>query len=76
MPWLVLRAVVRDVHDALSSNFQFPYLFFFFFVLSFFLHTNYPGNTYIGKSTILSLVERFYDPSAGSITLDGVDIKL
>ena len=74
MPWLVLLAVVRDLHDALSSNFQFPYLFFFFYVLSFFLIQT--TRVYIGKSTILSLVERFYDPSAGSITLDGVDIKL
>jgi ABC-type siderophore export system fused ATPase/permease subunit len=74
VPWLVLRAVVRDVHDALSSNFQFPYLFFFSYVLSFFFIQT--TRVYIGKSTILSLVERFYDPSAGSITLDGVDIKL
>lgn len=28
-----------------------------------------------GKSTIISLVERFYDPLAGSVTLDGVDLK-
>jgi ATP-binding cassette subfamily B (MDR/TAP) protein 1 len=28
-----------------------------------------------GKSTIISLVERFYDPLAGSVCLDGVDIR-
>lgn len=28
-----------------------------------------------GKSTIISLVERFYDPTAGSIKLDGVDLR-
>ena len=28
-----------------------------------------------GKSTIVSLVERFYDPLQGTVTLDGVDIK-
>lgn len=28
-----------------------------------------------GKSTIVSLVERFYDPISGTIRLDGVDIK-
>ena len=28
-----------------------------------------------GKSTIISLVERFYDPLSGSVKLDGVDIK-
>ncbi|KAF8987321.1 hypothetical protein BDQ17DRAFT_572176 [Cyathus striatus] len=28
-----------------------------------------------GKSTVISLVERFYDPSAGTIKLDGVNLK-
>ncbi|WVR08476.1 hypothetical protein IAU60_005531 [Kwoniella sp. DSM 27419] len=28
-----------------------------------------------GKSTVVSLVERFYDPIQGSVKLDGVDIK-
>ncbi|KAF8895324.1 P-loop containing nucleoside triphosphate hydrolase protein [Infundibulicybe gibba] len=28
-----------------------------------------------GKSTIVSLVERFYDPLSGSVKLDGVDLK-
>jgi len=28
-----------------------------------------------GKSTIVSLIERFYDPDSGSVTLDGTDIR-
>lgn len=28
-----------------------------------------------GKSTLLALVARFYDPAAGRITLDGVDVR-
>ena len=33
------------------------------------------GGTGAGKSTLLSLVPRFYDPTTGSITLDGRDIR-
>ena len=28
-----------------------------------------------GKSTIIQLIERFYDPTAGSVLLDGADLK-
>ena len=33
------------------------------------------GPTGAGKSTMISLLPRFYDPSAGRITLDGVDLR-
>ena len=33
------------------------------------------GGTGAGKSTLLSLVPRFYDPTTGSITLEGRDIR-
>src|SRR6266581_835283 len=33
------------------------------------------GGTGAGKSTLLSLVPRFYDPTSGSIMLDGRDIR-
>jgi ATP-binding cassette, subfamily B, bacterial len=33
------------------------------------------GTTGAGKSTIAKLVSRFYDPTAGTITLDSVDLK-
>lgn len=33
------------------------------------------GPTGVGKTTIVSLLERFYDPQSGSIKIDGIDIK-
>ena len=33
------------------------------------------GATGVGKSTIVSLMERFYDPVCGSVLLDGKDIR-
>lgn len=33
------------------------------------------GHTGAGKSTLMSLLIRFYDPDAGSIEIDGVDIR-
>ena len=33
------------------------------------------GTTGSGKSTIVSLVPRFYDPQEGSVKIDGIDIK-
>lgn len=33
------------------------------------------GASGCGKSTIMSLIERFYDPTYGSLTLDGRDLR-
>ncbi|KAJ7520420.1 hypothetical protein O6H91_19G005500 [Diphasiastrum complanatum] len=33
------------------------------------------GESGSGKSTVISLIERFYDPQAGEILIDGLDIK-
>ncbi len=34
------------------------------------------GQSGCGKSSLISLIERFYDPSEGSVCFDGTDIKL
>lgn len=36
----------------------------------------FAGSSGSGKSTIVQLVERFYDPSKGTVTLDGMDLKV
>ncbi|MCO5550177.1 hypothetical protein L7F22_003659 [Adiantum nelumboides] len=33
------------------------------------------GSSGSGKSTVVSLIERFYDPTSGEVLLDGVDIR-
>jgi len=33
------------------------------------------GSTGAGKSTLAKLISRFYDPTAGAVTLDGVDLR-
>ena len=33
------------------------------------------GTTGAGKSTLAKLISRFYDPSAGTVTLDGIDLR-
>ncbi len=33
------------------------------------------GSTGSGKSTLINLVPRFYDPTKGSIKIDGIDIR-
>jgi len=33
------------------------------------------GSSGSGKSTVVGLIERYYDPAAGCVTLDGLDLR-
>jgi ATP-binding cassette subfamily B protein len=37
--------------------------------------TAFIGSTGCGKSTVINLIPRFYDPTKGSVLLDGIDIR-
>jgi ATP-binding cassette, subfamily B (MDR/TAP), member 1 len=38
-------------------------------------HTGVMGESGCGKSTILQMMMRFYDPDEGRVTLDGIDLR-
>jgi subfamily B ATP-binding cassette protein MsbA len=52
-------AVLRDVSFAVASG----------------QHIGIVGPTGSGKSTVVSLIPRFYDPTGGRITIDGIDLR-
>jgi ABC-type multidrug transport system fused ATPase/permease subunit len=62
-------------HVAFSYNPEVPVLQDVSFSIAAGQFVGVVGTTGSGKSTIVSLIPRFYDPSAGRILIDGIDVR-
>jgi subfamily B ATP-binding cassette protein MsbA len=62
-------------HVAFAYNSEAPVLKDVSFTIKPGQHIGVVGPTGGGKSTIVSLIPRFYDPTAGRITVEGVDLR-
>jgi ATP-binding cassette, subfamily B, bacterial len=65
--------VFRNVSFAYSK--EHPVLHDISFEIGPGTHLGIVGTTGAGKTTLVSLMTRFYDPTAGQIVLDGVDLR-
>jgi ATP-binding cassette subfamily B protein len=65
--------IFRNVYFAYEKN--HPVLHNISFEIPFGSRVGIKGATGAGKTTLVSLLTRFYDPEAGQILLDGVDLR-
>ena len=65
----------RDVHFSYPTKRDVPVLKGISFTAKKNQFVALVGKSGCGKSTIVSLIERFYDPTQGMITFDGRDLK-
>jgi ABC-type multidrug transport system fused ATPase/permease subunit len=70
-----LKGAITFEHVAFSYNPEVPVLRDVTFSIAPGLFVGVVGMTGSGKSTIVSLIPRFYDPTAGRILVDGSDIR-
>ena len=69
------RGEIRFEHVAFGYDPRCPVLRDVSFDVAPGQHVGIVGTTGSGKSTIVSLIPRFYDTTAGRITIDGVDVR-
>ena len=69
------RGDIRFDHVAFGYDPSIPVLHDVSFAVAPGQHVGIVGTTGSGKSTVVSLIPRFYDPISGSITIDHVDLR-
>lgn len=74
-PWPKLRGAIRFENVSFAYNPQEPVLTNFDLDIEAGQTVALVGETGSGKSTIVNLVCRFYEPTAGRILIDGVDYR-
>lgn len=66
---------LKDVHFSYPSRPQEKIFYGFSLLIPSGTTMALVGRSGSGKSTVISLVERFYDPQAGEVLIDGINIK-
>ncbi|KAL2644832.1 hypothetical protein R1flu_012419 [Riccia fluitans] len=66
---------LKDVHFAYPTRPKYPVFTRFSLLIKAGSTTALVGESGSGKSTVIRLIERFYDPQKGQVLLDGVDIR-
>eukprot|EP01018_Ginkgo_biloba_P030331 Gb_08614 [translate_table: standard] len=66
---------LRDIYFRYPSRPDVPIFSGFSFGIPWSTTAALVGESGSGKSTVVSLIERFYDPQAGEVLIDGVNIK-
>ncbi|KAL3697978.1 hypothetical protein R1sor_012054 [Riccia sorocarpa] len=66
---------LKNVHFAYPTRPEFPVFTDFSLLIQAGSTTALVGESGSGKSSVIQLIERFYDPQNGQVLLDGVDIR-
>ncbi|CAA7405782.1 unnamed protein product [Spirodela intermedia] len=66
---------LKDVHFSYPARPEEPIFTGFSLVIPSGTTTALVGQSGSGKSTVVSLIERFYDPQSGAVLIDGVDLR-
>ncbi|KAI6685162.1 hypothetical protein NL676_031075 [Syzygium grande] len=66
---------LRDVYFSYPARLEEQVLNGFSISIAYGTNAAFVGESGSGKSTVISLIERFYDPQAGEVLIDGINLK-